>query len=77
MQKREKLETMLRNITKKEFGAVWKDAYGYVPRGKRSDLARDFVAEQYDNELDGCIKRAESFLNATPNTKPNNWLPPR
>jgi hypothetical protein len=77
MLKRNKLEALLRKITDKEFVAVWKDAYGYVPSGKRSDLARDFVAEQYDRELDGCIKRAESFLNPTPKPKPNNWLVPR
>ena len=77
MLKRDRLEALLREITNKEFGAVWKDAYGYVPKGKRSDLARDFVAEQYDTELDGCIKRTEAFLSLTPKAKPNNWLDPR
>ena len=77
MLKRNKLEALLRKITDKEFGAVWKDAYGYVPSGERSDLARDFVAEQYDRELDGCIKRAESFLHPAPRLKPNRWLVPR
>ena len=62
MLKREKLEAVLRKITDKEFDAVWKDTYGCIPRGERADLVRDFVAEQYDRELDGCIKRAESFL---------------
>ena len=59
MQKRDKLEAMLRKIDEQQFTAVWKDTYGYVPEGERSDLVRDFVAEQYDGELDGCIKRAE------------------
>lgn len=78
MFKRDKLEAMLRKINDEEFNAVWKDTYGYVPEGKRSDLARDYVAEQYDEELDGSIKRAESFLKPTPPSKPKNkWLPPR
>ena len=77
MLKRDKLETVLRKITDNEFDAVWKDNYGYVPRGKRSDLVRDFVAEQYDRELDGCIALAESFLTPTPKPKPNKWLVPR
>jgi len=77
MLKREKLEEALRKITDKEFEAVWKDNYGYVPRGKRSDLAREFVAEQYDKELDGCIALAESFLTPIPKLKPNRWLVPR
>ena len=62
MQKRDKLEAMLRKITDKEFDVVWKDTYGYVPEGERAELVRDFVAEQYDGELDGDIKRVESFL---------------
>jgi hypothetical protein len=77
MLKQDKLEAILRKITDKEFEAVWKDTYGYVPRGERSDLARDFVAEQYDTELDGCIQRTEAFLNPTPKPKPNRWLTPR
>jgi hypothetical protein len=71
---------VLLKITDNEFNAVWKDAYGDVPSGERSDLIRDFVAEQYDEELDGCIKRAESFLNPVPKPKPkpkNRWLCPR
>ena len=55
MQKRDKLEAMLRKINDQDFTAVWKDAYGYVPDGERSDLVREFVAERYDGELDGCI----------------------
>ena len=55
MLKRNRLEAVLLRITDNEFNAVWKDAYGDVPDGKRSDLVRDFVAEQYDEELDGCI----------------------
>jgi hypothetical protein len=77
MFKRDKLEAVLREIGDKEFNAVWMDNYGYVPSGKRSDLARDFVAEQYDKELDGCLALAESFLTPTPKHKPNRWLPPR
>jgi hypothetical protein len=77
MLKRDKLKSVLRKITDKEFAAVWKATYGYVPRGDRSDLVRDFVAEQYDGELDGCIKRAESFLKPAPKSKPNRWIAPR
>ena len=77
MLKRDRLEAMLRKITDKEFETVWNDAYGHVPMGERSDLARDFVAEQYDTELDGCIKRTEAFLNPIPKPKPNKWLVPR
>jgi hypothetical protein len=79
MPKRNKLETVLLKITDNEFNAVWKDTYGDVPNGERSDLVRDFVAEQYDEELDGCIKRAESFLNPVPKPKKlkNRWLCPR
>lgn len=77
MRKRDKLEAMLRKITDNEFNAVWKDTYGYAPEGERSDLVRDFVAEQYDGELDDDIKRAESFLHPAPRPKPNRWLVPR
>ena len=80
MLKRDKLEAMLRKITDQEFDAVWKDTYGYVPTGQRADLAREFVAEQYDQELDGCIKRTEAFLKPASRTKPKNknrWLAPR
>ncbi len=78
MQKRVKLETMLRKITNKEFNVVWKDTYGYLPRGNRSDLVKTFVAEQFDRELDDCIKRAESFLKPALKSKPkSNWLAPR
>ena len=77
MQKRDKLEAMLRKITDEEFNTVWKDAYGYIPEGERADLVKDFVAEQYDEELDGDIKRAESFLHPAPRLKPNRWLVPR
>jgi hypothetical protein len=79
MLKRNQLEAMLLKITDNEFDAVWKDTYGDVPSGKRSDLVRDFVAEQYDEELDGCIKRAESFLNPVlkPKKPKNKWLCPR
>ena len=78
MLKRDKLEAMLRKITDDEFAAIWKDTYGCLPKGSRSELARDFVAEQYDRELDGCIALAESLLRHTPRPKPKNkWLPPR
>ena len=78
MQKRNRLEAMLRKITDEQFSAVWKETYGYIPEGERVDLARDFVAEQYDGELDGNIERAESLLKpaAKPKVK-NRWLAPR
>jgi hypothetical protein len=75
--KRHKLQTLLKKITDKEFNGIWKGTYGYVPSGERADLARDFVAEQYDKELDGCIALAESFLTPTARPKPNPWLAPR
>ena len=74
MQKRDKLEALLRNITDDEFNAVWKDTYGYFPEGERSDLVRDFVAEQYDGELDGDIKRAESLLHPAPRLQPKEQM---
>jgi hypothetical protein len=80
MLKRNKLEAVLLKITDNQFNAVWMDTYGDVPDGERSDLVRDFVAEQYDEELDGSIKRIESFLNPAPKSKPkpkNKWLCPR
>ena len=78
MLKRDKLEAMLGKITDDEFGAIWKDTYGVLPEGSRTELAKDFVAEQYDGELDGCIALAESFLTHGPKPKAaNKWLPPR
>jgi hypothetical protein len=78
MLKRDKLKSVLRKITAEEFDAIWKDTYGDFPRGERADLVKGFVAEQYDSELDGCIKRAESFLNPVPKSKlKNRWLSPR
>jgi hypothetical protein len=80
MLKRDKLEAMLGKITDDEFGVIWKDTYGILPEGSRSELAKDFVAEQYDGELDGCIALADSFLTHAPKPKPkpmNKWLPPR
>jgi hypothetical protein len=77
MQKREKLEAILRKITDQQFNAIWNETYGYVPFGDRADLVRDFVAEQYDGELDRDIKRAESFLNGVSKHKVNRWLVPR
>jgi hypothetical protein len=72
MQKREQLEVMLGKINDDEFGAVWYETYGCFPKGVRSELARDFVAEQYDGELDGSIALAESFLTHTPRPKPKS-----
>ena len=77
MQKRDKLEAMLRKITDNEFNAVWKDTYGYAPEGERADLVGNFVAEQYDEELDNCIKRAESLLKPASKPTVNRWLVPR
>jgi hypothetical protein len=77
MLKRDKLEAVLLKISDKEFEALWKDTYGYVPSGARADLARDFAAEQYDTELDDCIQRAEGFLGPAAKPKPNKWLAPR
>jgi len=78
MLKRDKLAAMLRTITDEEFEAVWKETYGYVPNGERSDLVKDFVAEQYDTELDGRIKCIEALLGPVPSgPKPNKWLAPR
>ena len=77
MLKRDRLEAMLRKITDKQFNAIWKETYGYVPFGDRADLVSDFVAEQYDGELDDDIKRAESLLKVTPKPKVNKWLAPR
>ena len=69
MLKRDKLEAMLSKITDDEFGAIWKDTYGVLPEGSRSELAKDFVAEQYDGELDACIALAESLLTHAPKPK--------
>jgi hypothetical protein len=78
MLKRDRLKSLLRKISDKDFDAVWKDAYGYVPVGERAELVADFVAEQYDGELDDCIKRADSFLNPTRKSiTKNKWLCPR
>jgi hypothetical protein len=77
MQKRNRLEAMLRKITDEQFGAFWKETYGYIPEGERADLARDFVAEQYDGELDADIERAESLLKPASKLKVNRWLAPR
>ena len=81
MLKRDKLESMLREITDDEFAAIWKKTYDCFPEGDRSELARDFVAEQYDGELDGDIEFVESLLTHAPKLpkkKPvNKWLPPR
>jgi hypothetical protein len=74
MQKRDQLEAMLRKITDEQFSAVWKETYGYVPEGERADLAREFVAEQYDVELDGDIERAKLLLNPVSKPKVNRSL---
>jgi len=77
MLKRDKLESMLRRITDDEFAAIWKRTYGCLPEGSRANLARDFVAEQYDGELDGCIAIAESLLTHAPKStsKPKKLTP--
>jgi len=72
MQKRNRLEAMLRKITDEQFSAVWKETYGYIPEGERADLARDFVAEQYDGELDGDIERVKSLLKPVSKLKVKN-----
>lgn len=72
MLKRDKLRSVLKRITDEQFDAIWNDTYGDFPKGERSELVRDFVAEQYDSELDGCIKRAESFLKPVPKSKLKN-----
>jgi hypothetical protein len=77
MQKRDRLKTLLRKITDQEFDAIWRETYGYIPFGDRADLVTDFVAEQYDAELDGDIERAESLLKPTSKPKVNKWLAPR
>jgi hypothetical protein len=77
MLKRDRLKAVLRKITDKQFNAIWRETYGDVPFGDRAELAADFVAEQYDGELDGCIKRAESFLKGVSKPKVNRWLAPR
>ncbi len=64
MLKRDKLEAMLRKITDAEFAAIWKNAYGILPEGSRSELAKDFVAEQYDGELDGWYRTCRIFSEA-------------
>lgn len=70
MLKRDKLESILKKLTDDGFAAIWKGTYGSLPDGRRVELARDFVAEQYDNELDGCIATAESLLTGAPRPKP-------
>ena len=70
MLKRTKLKVLLRKITDDQFNAILKSTYGYVAAGQRADLVKDFVADQYDGELDGCIKRVESLLNPTPTPRP-------
>lgn len=78
MLKRDRLKTLLKKITDEEFNALWKRTYGYVPFGKRADLVADFVAEQYDGELDGCIEHTRSMLKpAAAKPKVNRWLIPR
>ena len=80
MLKRRKLESMLSELSDDEFAALWKGTYGNLPSGRRIELASDYVAEQYDSELDGCIAAAESILTHTPKPPPkpkSKWLPPR
>jgi hypothetical protein len=70
MLKRDKLESLLSKITDDQFGAIWKNTYGILPEGSREELVKDFVAGQYDGELDGCIALADSFLRHA--TKPES-----
>jgi hypothetical protein len=77
MLKRDRLKAMLRKITDKQFNAIWKETYGYVPVGDRADLVAEFVAEQYDGELDGDIKRVKVLLKPASKPKVNKWLVPR
>jgi hypothetical protein len=80
MLKRDKLESLLKKLTDDEFAAVWKNTYGSLPSGRRVELVSDFVAEQYDTELDGCIAIAESLLTGAPKPAPrpkSRFLPPR
>ena len=76
MLKRDRLNALLRKLTDKQFNAVWKDTYGYFPRGQRPDLVGDFVADQYDEELDDCIKRIEALVQSGPKAMANRWLVP-
>jgi hypothetical protein len=80
MLKRHKLESMLTELSDDEFATIWKSTYGDFPIGRRMELARDYVAEQYDSELDGCIAIAERLLMHVPKPEPrpkSKWLPPR
>ncbi len=80
MLKRRRLESMLKELSDDEFAVIWKSTYGDLPSGGRVELVRDFVAEQYDSELDGCIANAESLLTHAPKPAPrpkSKWLPPR
>jgi hypothetical protein len=77
MSRRDRLKVALRRVSDEDFDAVWKDTYGYVPAGERADLVADFVAEQYDGELDGCIQRAESSRKTASKPKVNRRLVPR
>ena len=80
MLKRDKLEALLKKLTDDEFAAIWKNTYGSPPDGRRVELVRDFVAEQYDNELDGCIAVAGSLLTGVPKPAPrpkSKFLRPR
>ena len=38
MVKREKLVSILKKITDDEFAALWKNTYGCLPQGSRSEL---------------------------------------
>jgi hypothetical protein len=80
MLKRHKLESVMMELADDAFATIWKSTYGNLPFGGRGELVRDFVAEQYDSELDACIAIAERLLTraAMPAAKPKSkWLPPR
>jgi hypothetical protein len=66
MLNRDRLESLLNKLSDDDFATVYKNTYGSLPFGCRVEVVRDFVAEQYDSELEGCISIAESFLTRAP-----------
>jgi hypothetical protein len=67
--KRKRLESILKKLSEEQFAALWKRTYGDFPDGRLAELVTDYVTEQYDNELDGCIEMANALL--TPAPKPH------
>jgi hypothetical protein len=66
---RKKLETLMRKLSDDDFDAVWKHTYGTYPIGDRALLVKDYVAEQYDDELEDAIQYVNNFLAAMPRPK--------